>query len=135
MRRRLPHGEGQVEIRERYEEVPPININRELLEWVLENLLSNAHSALDKRPALIEVAVERRAESEAVEIVVRDNGRGMSPAEQRRAFDAGYTTKRRGWGLGLALARRVVEDYHGGRIFFRHSAPGLGTTVVVSFPT
>jgi len=135
VRRRLPHGEGQVEIRERYEEVPPININRELLEWVLENLLSNAHSALDKRPALIEVAVERRAESEAVEIVVRDNGRGMSPAEQRRAFDAGYTTKRRGWGLGLALARRVVEDYHGGRIFFRHSAPGLGTTVVVSFPT
>jgi two-component system, NtrC family, sensor histidine kinase KinB len=135
VRRRLPHREGQVEIRERYEEVPPININRELVEWVLENVLSNAHSALEGRPGLIEITVERRGESEAVEIVVRDTGRGMAPLEQRRAFDPGYTTKRRGWGLGLALARRVIEDYHGGRIFFRHSAPGQGTTVVVSFPT
>jgi signal transduction histidine kinase len=133
LRRRLPNVE--VEIRERYEEVPPININRELLEWALENLLSNAHSALDKRPGLVEVTVERRKESEAVEVVVRDNGRGMAPAEQRRAFEPGYTTKRRGWGLGLALARRVVEDYHGGRLFIRHSAPGQGTTMVISFPT
>lgn len=133
VRRRLPNVEA--EIRERYEEVPPININRELLEWALENLLSNAHSALDKRPGLIEVTVERRKESEAVEVVVRDNGRGMAPAEQRRAFEPGYSTKRRGWGLGLALARRVVEDYHGGRLFIRHSAPGQGTTIVISFPT
>jgi hypothetical protein len=133
VRRRLPNVE--TEIRERYEEVPPININRELLEWALENLLSNAHSALDKRPGLIEVTVERRKESEAVEVVVRDNGRGMTPTEQRRAFEPGYTTKRRGWGLGLALARRVVQDYHGGRLFIRHSAPGQGTTIVISFPT
>jgi signal transduction histidine kinase len=135
VRRRLPQMDGEVEIRERYEEVPPININRELLEWSLENLLSNAHSALDKRPGLIEVTVERRKESEAVEVVVRDNGRGMSPGEQRRAFEPGYTTKRRGWGLGLALARRVVEDYHAGRLFIRHSEPGQGTTIVISFPT
>lgn len=135
VRRRLPHAVGAVEIRERYEEVPPININRELLEWALENLLSNAHSALDKQPGLIEVTVERRKESEAVEVVVSDNGRGMAPHEQRRAFEPGYTTKRRGWGLGLALARRVVEDYHGGHLFIRHSAPGQGTTIVISFPT
>jgi len=133
VRRRLPNVE--VEIRERYEEVPPININRELLEWALENLLSNAFTALDKRPGLLAVTVERRKESEAVELVVRDNGRGMAPAEQRRAFEPGYTTKRRGWGLGLALARRVVEDYHGGRLFIRHSTPGQGTTIVISFPT
>ena len=135
VRRRVPQAEGEAEIRERYEEVPPININRELIEWALENLLSNAHSALDKRPGLIEVTVERRKESEAVEVVVRDNGRGMSPAEQRRAFEPGYTTKRRGWGLGLALARRVVEDYHAGRLSIRHSEPGQGTTIVISFPT
>ncbi len=135
VRRRLPQAQGEVEIRERYEEVPPININRELIEWALENLLSNAHSALDKRPGLIEVTVERRAESETVEVLVRDNGRGMSPREQRRAFEPGYTTKPRGWGLGLALARRVVEDYHAGRLSIRHSEPGMGTTVVISFPT
>ena len=133
VRRRVPNLE--VEIRERYEEVPPININRELLEWALENLLSNAHSALDKRPGVIDVTVERRKEAEAVEVVVRDNGRGMAPAEQRRAFEPGYTTKRRGWGLGLALARRVVEEYHGGTIAIRHSAPGEGTTMVIRFPT
>jgi hypothetical protein len=135
MRKRLPQGEGKVVVRERYEEVPPINLNRELVEWALENLLSNAVSALDKSPGLIEVTVERRGETEAVEIVVKDNGRGMTPAEQRRAFEPGYSTKHRGWGLGLALARRVVQEYHGGRLFIRQSAPGQGTTVVISFPT
>lgn len=135
VRRRLPRGADEATIRERYEEVPPVNLNVELLEWAVENLLANAVSALDKHPGIIEVTVERRKETEAVEILVHDNGRGMSPAEQRRAFDPGYTTKRRGWGLGLALARRVVHDYHAGRLTIRHSAPGQGTTMVISFPT
>jgi signal transduction histidine kinase len=135
LRRRLPKGEGEVVIRERYDEVRPVNLNRELMEWAVENLLSNAVSALDKRPGVIEVTVERRKETEAIELVVKDNGRGMSPAEQHRAFEPGYTTKRRGWGLGLALARRVVEDYHGGKLSIRHSVPGEGTTMVISFPT
>lgn len=135
MRRRVSQREGGIEIRERYEEVPPVNLNRELLEWAVENLLTNAISALDKSPGVIEVTVERRAETEEVEVLVGDNGRGMSREEQRRAFEPGYTTKRRGWGLGLALARRVVEDYHAGRIGIRHSAPGQGTIMVIRFPT
>ena len=135
MRRRLPRTEGDVVIRERYEEVPPINLNRELLAWALENLLTNAVSALDKKPGLIEITVDRRKETEAVEVTVTDNGRGMSATELKRAFEPGYTTKRRGWGLGLAMARRVVQDYHGGQLFVRHSMPGQGTTVVISFPT
>jgi len=134
IRRRLPR-EGDVEIRERYGEVPPINLNRELLAWALENVLTNAVSALDKKPGLIEVTVDRRKETEAVEVTVTDNGRGMSPTELKRAFEPGYTTKRRGWGLGLAMARRVVQEYHGGQIFVRHTAPGQGTTLVISFPT
>ena len=135
IRRRVPQTQGAVELRERYEEVPPINLNRELLEWVLENLLSNALTALDKPQGLIEVVVERRAETEEVEISVSDNGKGMSREEQRRVFDPGFSTKRRGWGLGLALARRVVEEYHAGRITILHSAPGEGTTMVIRFPT
>ena len=135
VRRRVPQAQGAVEIRERYEEVPPINLNRELLEWVLENLLSNALTALDKPQGVIEVVVERRGSTEEVEITVSDNGRGMSRDDQRRAFEPGYSTKRRGWGLGLALARRVVEEYHAGRISIRHSAPGEGTTMVIRFPT
>ena len=145
VRRRAPQASAQsgevsiasrtVEIRERYEEVPPINLNRELLEWVLENLLSNALTALDKPHGLIEVVVERRAETEEVEISVSDNGRGLTREAQKRVFEAGYSTKRRGWGLGLALARRVVEEYHAGRIGIRSSAPGEGTTMVIRFPT
>jgi len=135
VRRRIPQSQGVIEIRERYDEVPPINLNRELLEWAVENLISNALSALDKKPGVIEVSLERRAQTEEVEIVVTDNGRGMSREEQRRAFEPGFTTKRRGWGLGLALARRVVEEYHAGRIGIRHSAPGEGTAMVIRFPT
>ena len=135
VRRRVPLAQGAVEIRERYEEVPPINLNRELLEWALENLLSNSLTALDKPQGVIEVVVERRAHTEEVEISVTDNGRGMVREEQRRAFEPGFSTKRRGWGLGLALARRVVEEYHAGRIGIRHSAPGEGTTMVIRFPT
>ena len=134
MRRRLPDREDDINLQERYVEVAPLPCNPELLEWVIENLLSNAVSALDKRPGMIEVSVGPRAEGRGAEIMVRDNGRGMNLAEQRRAFEPGYTTKRRGWGLGLALARRVVEEYHRGRLYIRRSAPGEGTTIVVSLP-
>ena len=132
MRRRTPQGAGEVEIRERYAPVSPARVSASLIEWALENLISNALSALDKRPAWIEVVVQPRGR--AVEILVTDNGRGMSPADRRRAFEPGFTTKRRGWGLGLALARRVIEEYHGGRIGIAQTAPGKGTTMAILLP-
>jgi signal transduction histidine kinase len=138
LKRRLPHRGRRIEIREVYGEVPPINASRELLEWVVENLLVNATNAIhavDQEAGLIEVRLERRAETETVELSVTDNGRGMTPEEQARVFDPGYTTKPRGWGLGLALAKRIVEEYHGGRIFIRRSMPGEGSTFVIAFPT
>src|SRR5207249_569446 len=133
MRRRLPRGAGEVSIEERYETVPPVRVNAGLIEWALENLIANAATAMDRRPGLIEVMVRPRGRS-GVEITVRDHGRGMSPREQRRAFEPGYTTRRRGWGLGLPLARRVVEDSHGGRIWIRSSTPGHGTTMAIRLP-
>jgi signal transduction histidine kinase len=132
MRRRLPSAAQEVEIEERYEPVPAVMLNRELLEWALENLLSNAISALERHPGRIAVSVENKPKLNSVEVVIRDNGRGMAPLDQRRAFEPGFTTKRRGWGLGLALGRRVVEEYHGGRLYIRESAPGEGTTMVIS---
>src|SRR2546425_134541 len=81
---------------------------------VVENLSANSLSALDQRPGIIEVALAPGKNGRGVEVMVRDKGRGMTPREQRRAFEVGYTTKRRGWGLGLALARRGVQEYHGG---------------------
>jgi signal transduction histidine kinase len=128
MRRRLPRG-TRITIEERYDDVPSVLANAELLEWALENLVANALSALQQNTGRIEVTVGRTERE--VEIVVTDTGRGMTPAEQSRAFEPGYTTRRRGWGLGLPLTRRVVEEYHQGRVFIRKSAPGQGTTVVV----
>jgi hypothetical protein len=135
MRRRVPKSDAGIQLVERYHEVPPVNLNPELMEWAIENLIANALSALDKRPGLVEVEVGLRPQTEAVEITVRDNGRGMSREEQSRAFEPGFTTRSRGWGLGLALARRVVQDYHGGKLAIRSSVPGQGTTMVISFPT
>ncbi len=134
MRRRLPRAGRPVELRERLQPVPPVDLNSELIQWAIENLISNALSALDKDPGWIEVAMRPVADGREVEIVVSDNGRGMSPGERRKAFEPGYTTRRRGWGLGLPLARRVVEESHGGRIWIRDSAPGKGTAVAIRLP-
>ena len=114
------------------EKTAPLPCSRELLEWAIENLIANAINALDKRPGRIEITVIPR--DGGAEITVKDNGRGMSAAEQRRAFEPGYTTKPRGWGLGLALARRVVEEYHGGKLSVRKSVPGEGTTIAIVLP-
>ena len=83
---------------------------------------------------MIDVTVAPTADRRWVEIMVADNGRGMNAAEQRRAFEPGYTTRRRGWGLGLPLARRVVEDAHGGRLWIRTSVPGQGTIMAIRLP-
>jgi hypothetical protein len=133
MRKRLPQSRV-VELRERYVDVPRARLHPELLAWALENLLSNAFSALDKPHGAVEVVLQPAAGGREIEILVADTGRGMTAREQRRAFDPGYTTRRRGWGLGLPLARRVVEDYHGGRIAIRGSTPGEGTTMVIRLP-
>ncbi len=133
-RRRIPHLGRDVEIRERYELVPPVSVNKELIEWVVENVLKNAVDATERGRGTIEVDVVRRRETESVEIRVADQGRGMTPAEMKMVFAPGFTTKQRGWGLGLTLAKRIVEEYHGGRIWFERSHPGEGSTVVISFP-
>ncbi len=133
-RRRLPQLGTTVAIEESYEPVPRVALHPALMEWVVENLLKNALDASDKPQGTIRVAVSWRREARAVALSVADNGRGMSPEERRHAFDTGFTTKRRGWGLGLALARRVVREYHRGSIAIAETAPGAGTTVVVSLP-
>ena len=133
-RHRLPHLGREMEIMERYEPIPRVAYHPELIEWVVENLIRNAIDASDKPRGTIQVALKWRPERHEVEITVRDNGRGMSASERRRAFTPGYSTKRRGWGLGLALAGRVVREYHRGRISIVESVPGQGTTVAVALP-
>ncbi len=133
-RHRLPHLGPEMEIVERYEPIPRVAFHPELMEWVVENLIRNAIDAGDKAKGEIEISIRWLPDLREVEILVRDNGRGMSASERRKAFTPGFSTKRRGWGLGLALARRVVREYHRGRISIVESVPGHGTTVAVALP-
>ena len=88
-----------------------IAVNRHLFDWVLENLIRNALDAMDGRGAL---ALAARQDGRTVEITVRDSGKGIPGSKHKAVFRPGYTTKSRGWGLGLSLAKRIVEEYHGG---------------------
>ncbi len=133
-RKRLPKLGRQLQITETYESVPFLNINAELMEWAVENVLRNAVDAAEGRSGVIGVEVRRNPDEETVELIVTDNGRGMTPSEQKQAFVPGFTTKKRGWGLGLTLTQRIVEETHGGKIRIRSSEPGKGTVIVISFP-
>jgi len=132
-RRRLPHLKKEIEIRELYEMVPQVSLNEELIEWVVENILKNAVDATGSR-GTVKVEVVHRHETECVEVRVSDEGQGMTAAQARQVFSPGYTTKSRGWGLGLTLAKRIVEDYHGGRIWIERTEVGKGSVFVMSFP-
>ena len=108
--------------------------NEELLEWVFENLVKNAIDALGESGGRIDVQARRAPSDPIIEVTVRDTGRGIPGALRDQIFRPGFTTKRRGWGLGLALARRIVEDYHGGTIRLVESRAGKGTTFLVRLP-
>jgi two-component system, NtrC family, sensor histidine kinase KinB len=132
-RRRLPHLKKEIEIEEAYEMVPPVSLCEELIEWVVENILKNAIDAT-RTKGTIRVSVVHRHTTECVEVRIADEGRGMTSAEVRQIFSPGFTTKSRGWGLGLTLAKRIVEESHGGKIWVEKTEPGRGTTFVISFP-
>lgn len=100
-------------------------VNDSLFEWVIENLLKNALDALQGK-GMIDVQIMLR--DKWVVVDVRDTGKGMPKANFKRIFHPGFTTKTRGWGLGLSLSRRIVEEYHFGRIFVKESVVGKGTT-------
>lgn len=133
VRARLPASSGSVRIYESYGQLPPVRVNKELLEWTLENLLKNAVDSL-QGGGEIEVAARYDAPGERVRILVADNGRGMSSSVQKRIFQPGFTTKRRGWGLGLPLAKRIAEDYHGGKLQLESSQIGKGTSFSITLP-
>ena len=125
MRRRLPKSGDGIELT--VEAAPELEaaMNAELFEWVIENLLKNALDALDGGGLLSVVAY---ADGSDVVIDVSDTGKGMDRATARHVFRPGFSTKRRGWGLGLSLSRRIVEAYHGGTLQVAATRPGGGTT-------
>ena len=104
-------------------------INAALFEWVVENLMKNSLDALQGHGALV---VNISSDDKYVMIDVRDTGKGIPKSNWKRIFEPGFTTKTRGWGLGLSLSRRIVEDYHQGRIAVVDSEIGKGTTIRIT---
>lgn len=102
-----------------------------LLEWVIENLIKNAVDAMDGNGS---ITVRTGSSASGSFIEVSDTGKGIPRKNHKNVFNPGFTTKKRGWGLGLTLAKRIVEEYHRGRIYVKESTPGQGTTFRIDLP-
>ena len=100
-------------------------LNAPLLQWVIENLLKNAVDAISGQGM---ITIQMHENNHDVMVDITDTGKGIDAKTQRRIFEPGFTTKDRGWGLGLPLAKRIVEQYHGGKLLLKQSQPGVGTT-------
>lgn len=102
-----------------------VRMNTPLIEWVIENLCKNAIDAMD---GVGTITFNISCDKNKAYIEVSDTGKGIAKSRYKSVFEPGYTTKKRGWGLGLSLAKRIIEQYHKGRIFVKHSEIGKGTT-------
>jgi len=123
--RRLPQTGKLVELNVTGNEKLCAKINPELFEWVLENLVKNALDAIETNTG--KITIEIMEGKKGVEIEVSDNGKGIDLRRRKDVFRPGYSTKKRGWGLGLSLSKRIIEEYHGGKIFVKSSSTGEGT--------
>jgi signal transduction histidine kinase len=101
-------------------------INRELFEWVLENLMKNALDAMEGPSGRISFALQQSGNRLIIDVT--DTGKGIDSKLHREIFRPGFSTKTRGWGLGLSLSKRIIEDYHRGKLYVKQSVPGEGTT-------
>ncbi|HPU84423.1 MAG TPA: HAMP domain-containing sensor histidine kinase [Candidatus Latescibacteria bacterium] len=131
---RLPTLGRDVQIERNYRAMEEIPLNRELLGWAFENIIRNSLDALARVEdiALIRVTTDRM--DNYVRILLEDNGKGIPAGDLPRVFLPGFSTKKRGWGLGLTFVKRIVEDYHGGTIVARSGGAEQGTTIEIRLP-
>jgi len=101
------------------------NLNEELYSWVIENLIKNSIDAMMGKGKL---AVAISVDTEHIKINITDTGKGMAKSQLKKIFNPGFTSKKRGWGLGLSLSKRIIEDYHKGKILVKNSELNKGTT-------
>jgi signal transduction histidine kinase len=126
-RKRLPHVKKKIVIIEDYQFSPLVKINGDLFEWVIENLIKNALDAIESDHGVITIRLLREKE-EHIAIEISDTGKGINARDKKEVFTPGFSTKRRGWGLGLSLSKRIIEEYHGGKLFISDTRIGKGTT-------
>ena len=109
-----------------------VKMNNHLFDWVVENLLRNAIDALENGKGALGATIYEDHNWVCVDI--SDSGHGIPSNKFKTVFQPGFTTKKRGWGLGLSLAKRIIENYHGGKIFVKESTIGKGTTFTIKLP-
>jgi signal transduction histidine kinase len=107
-----------------------VNLNKQLYSWSIENLVKNAIDAMKGKG---QISISIFHEGKDVKINITDTGKGIPKTKFSKIFEPGYTSKKRGWGLGLSLAKRIIEDYHQGKIKVLHSEVDKGTTMQISF--
>ena len=105
--------------------------NASLIEWVVENISKNAIDAMEAEGSLL---VSVHSSAEWIHIDIKDNGKGIPQNQLTTIFEPGFSTKKRGWGLGLSLVKRIVKEYHKGRVFVLESSADVGTTFRISLP-
>ena len=109
----------------------PVRMSAPLTEWVMENLIKNAVDAMEGNGS---ISVDIYSEKNNAVVDITDTGKGISRKHQKTIFNPGFTTKTRGWGLGLTLAKRIIEEYHNGHIYVKRSEIGVGTTFTIEIP-
>jgi hypothetical protein len=126
--KRLPQLGKKLVISVSYKTMPSIRLNRELFEWVIENLIKNAIDAIENKEGIINILVFPDNNNKYINIDISDNGKGINLRDKKNIFKPGFSTKNRGWGLGLSLAKRIIEEYHKGKLMLINSHVGQGST-------
>jgi Histidine kinase-, DNA gyrase B-, and HSP90-like ATPase len=124
--KRIPQMGKKVDLHVEGEGSVSASVNRELFEWVIENLVKNALDAMEDGRGTIQILISSSGNSAVIDIT--DTGKGIDLAYKKDIFRPGFSTKKRGWGLGLSLSQRIIESYHHGKLFVKESRVGVGTT-------
>jgi len=133
-RERLPYQGQGISIETKLTQLPNVKINTELISWVVENLIKNSLEACNPKSGKISIISYLSADGRQVVAEFKDNGKGVPLGDFSKIFNPGFTSKKRGWGLGLSLAKRIIEQYHRGKIHLKTSEPNEETIIQVCLP-
>lgn len=129
MERRLPRLVKAVEVKKELNAEAQVQINPELFQWAIENMVKNAMDALKGYEKGAFISISSNVREDEILIDITDSGSGIDPKNYKSIFRPGFSTKKRGWGLGLSLTKRILEEYHNGKVFVLKSEMGVGTTM------
>ncbi len=127
--KRLPQMSKDIELLADFKPVKQVALNRDLFEWAVENLIKNALDAVKRKNGMVIIRTGMMVDENKIFIDIEDNGIGINVQNRRNVFKPGYSTKKRGWGLGLNVTKRIIEDLHRGRLFIKDSHIDKGTTM------